>query len=118
VRESDAVDDILVLRPGRVTALVGPPGFGLTRLALALLGEAQVSGPVACLDVRGWLCPSAAWESGIGIDQLVLARCSDPVSWAKTAATLIEGVGAVYAEVPRGIKDAQLRKLGALVRSR
>jgi len=117
-RESGVGDDVLVLQPGRVTALIGPPGSGLTRLALALLGKARVTGPVAYLDVRGWLCPSAAWESGIGIDQLVVARCSDPVRWAKTAATLIEGVGAVYAEVPREIKDAQLRKLSALVRSR
>jgi hypothetical protein len=115
---SDGGEDLLVLQPGRVTGLIGSAGFGLTRLALSLLAEARVNGPIAYLDVRGWFCPSAAWESGIGIDQLVVARCSDPVNWAKTAATLIEGVGAVYAEVPKGIKDAQLRKLGALVRSR
>jgi hypothetical protein len=115
---SDGGEDLLVLQPGRVTGLIGSAGFGLTRLALSLLAEARVNGPIAYLDVRGWFCPSAAWESGIGIDQLVVARCSDPVNWAKTAATLIEGVGAVYAEVTKGIKDAQLRKLGALVRSR
>lgn len=115
--EFDGDGDFAFLQPGRITGLIGAPGFGLTRLALSLLASARVSGPITCLDVRGWLSPQAAWESGIGVDQLVVARCEDPVRWARTVATLVAGVGALYAEVPKGVKVVQLRKLGALVRT-
>jgi hypothetical protein len=108
----------LVVEPGRVAGLIGHPGFGLTRIGLSMLADHAVTGTVAYLDVRGWLCPSAAWESGITPERLVVVRCDDPVRWARVAATLIEGMQAVYAEVPRGVKDAQLRKLSALARTR
>ena len=83
-----------------------------------MLARTRAKGPLVVLDVRGWLSPSAAWEVGIASEQLVVARCADPVRWARTAAALLDGVGALYAEVPPGIKEAQLRKLSALVRSR
>lgn len=108
----------LALESGWVTSLVGHPGFGLTRLGLSLLSEYASERPVAYVDARGWLCPAAAWELGIAPEQLVVVRCGDPVRWAQVTATLMEGVPAIYAEVPKGVKEAQLRKLGALVRSR
>lgn len=116
VTSSGDVVALLSLEPGRVTGLVGSPGLGLTKLGLALL--ASRTGLVACLDVRGWLSPVAAWESGIDPDRLVIARCGDPVRWGRAAATLLEGVDALYAEVPRGVKDPQIRKLVALARAR
>jgi hypothetical protein len=73
---------------------------------------------VACLDVRGWLSPPAAWESGIDPDRLVFVRCRDPVQWGRVAATLLDGVRGLYAEVPRGVEDARLRTLRARARSR
>ena len=110
--------DVLSLQPGRVTGLIGHPGFGLTRLGLVMLASREQLGPVAYLDVRGWLSPPAAWESGISPERLVVVRCNDPVRWARVASHLLEGVGAVYAEVPARAKSAQLHKLVALARTR
>ena len=104
------------LEPGRVLGLIGGPGTGLTRLALSLL--AAQPGMIAVVDVRGWLCPVAAWEVGIAPDRLVVVRCPDRSDWSKVTASLIEGFPAVYAEVPTHTTDADLRRLGALVRAR
>jgi hypothetical protein len=113
-----ALGDLLALEPGRVTGLVGHPGFGLTRLGLVLLASRVAQGPVAYLDVRGWLSPPAAWECGIPPERLIVVRCDDPVSWGQVVAGLLEGVKAVFAEVPERTKPDQLRRLGALARSR
>jgi hypothetical protein len=108
----------LVVEPGRVLGLVGPPGCGLTTLGISLLATATTTEPVAVLDVRGWFCPSVAWEAGIAPERLVVVRCSDRRLWPKVAATLLEGFAVVYAEVPRHVPDQALRRLGALARSR
>lgn len=104
--------------PGRVLGLVGPAGSGLTSVGIALLARATVNEPVAVLDVRGWFCPSLAWDAGIEPERLVVIRCADPGVWPKLAAALVEGFPAVYAEVPRRVPDQVLRRLGALARSR
>ena len=108
----------LTLDPGRVLGLVGAPGTGLTRLGLALLREPARRGPVAFLDARGWLCPLAAWQSGVAPERLVVVRCPDRGRWPQVVAALCEGVAAVYAEVPVGVKEPFLRRLGALARVR
>ena len=110
--------DDLVLEPGKVVGLVGPPGLGLTRIGWSMLAEPARVGPVVYLDVRGWVNPLAAWESGISPERLVIVRCSDRLLWPKTAAALLEGIRAVYAEVPAGVKESALRRLAALARSR
>ena len=106
----------LGLEAGKVIGLVGEPGSGLTRLGLGML--AGFSGRVACVDVRGWLCPTAAWEAGLESERLVVVRCSDPVRWPQVTAALVEGMGAVYAEVPAKVSQTMLRRLGALARAR
>jgi hypothetical protein len=111
-------EGLLSLRPGEVVGLIGSAGFGLTRLGLSMLADPGIAGPVAYLDVRGWLSPPAAWEAGIAPERLVVIRCADPVQWGRAAAALLEGVQALYAEVPRAVKDAHLRKLQALTRAR
>jgi hypothetical protein len=108
----------IAAEPGRVLGLVGQPGSGLTRLALTLLAESSTTGMVAVVDVRGWLCPVAAWEAGIAPERLVVVRCPDRSAWLRVTAVLIEGFPAVYAEVPAGISDADLRRLAALSRAR
>jgi hypothetical protein len=113
-----APDDLLVLQAGKVTGLIGHPGFGLTRLGLTMLASREQLGIVAYLDVRGWLSPPAAWEAGVSPERLVVVRCDDPVRWARVASHLLEGVGAVYAEVPPHTKPVHLRKLVALARNR
>ncbi len=108
--------DVLALVPGRVVGLEGPVGFGLTRLGLSMLAAAAARGPVAYVDVRGWLCPSAVWELGIDPERLIVVRCDDPVTWGRVVAGLLEGMQAVFAEVPPRTKEAQLRKLAAASR--
>ncbi|MDX1689757.1 MAG: hypothetical protein R3290_01915 [Acidimicrobiia bacterium] len=104
--------------PGRVVGLVGGLGGGLTRLGLLLLVEPSRTGMVAVVDVRGWFCPPAAWEVGIPPDRLVVVRCQDPAVWPQVTAALVEGMGATLAEVPAGVPDAALRRLGAITRAR
>ena len=110
--------DLLSLPPGQVAGLVGLPGYGLTRIGLTMLAGHAHQGPVAYVDVRGWLCPSAAWEAGIPAERLVIIRCHDLVQWARIVATLLDGMRALYAEIPRGAKEAAVRKLAALARTR
>lgn len=104
--------------PGRVLGLVGPPGLGLTRLGLSFLADPARRGPVAVVDVRGWLCPRAAWEAGVLPEHLVVVRCPEQGRWGQVTAALLEGLAAVYAEVPAGAGEALLRRLGALARAR
>lgn len=114
LRERDT--DLLVLQPGRPVELSGPVGYGLTRIGYRMLAEPSRSAPVAVLDVRGWLSPLAAWE--IGVQSPVFVRCSDSAVWPRVASALLEGVPAMYAEVPGGVSDHDLRRLAALARAR
>lgn len=114
IREAE---EIFSLGPGQVAGLCGIPGSGLTRLGLALLAPYANKGSLACIDVRGWMSPPAAWEMGIEPEQLVVVRSGDIITWGRIVATLLDGVGGVYAEVPPGVKDAALRKLVAKART-
>jgi hypothetical protein len=108
----------LRLGPGRITELLGVPGSGLTRLGLMLLGPPSQTSSVVVLDTRGWISPEAAWETGVAAENLVIVRCDEATVWSKVAAALLEGVRAIYAEVPAGVKDQDLRRLAALARAR
>jgi len=110
--------DLLSLTPGKVVGLEGPPGFGLTRLGLTMLADAARRGPVAYVDVRGWLSPPAAWEIGIAPERLIVVRCDEAVTWGRVVGGLLDGMQAVFAEVPRVVKEAHLRKLAATSRTR
>lgn len=110
--------DLLTLTPGKVVGLEGPPGCGLTRLGLAMLADVARRGPVAYVDVRGWLCPPAAWELGIAPERIVVIRCDDAVTWGRVVGGLLDGMHAVYAEVPRTVKEQHLRRLAATSRTR
>ncbi len=111
-------EDLLALQPGRIVELEGPAGFGLTRLGYRMLADPSRRAPVVALDVRGWMSPLAAWEAGVERDRLVVVRCPEPRSWVQVAAALCEGVKAVFAEVPAGVRDSDIRKLAALARAR
>ena len=118
LHQEDREERFLRLRPGHVTELLGVPGTGLTRLGLTLLAERSQTAPVVALDTRGWISPAAAWETGVAPENLVIVRCDDPASWPKVAAALLEGVDALYAEVPAGAREQDLRRLAALARAR
>jgi len=98
--------------------LAGVPGTGLTRLGLRLLAAPSRIAPVVALDTRGWISPEAAWETGVIPENLVIVRCDQPQIWPKVTAALLEGVRALYAEVPVGAKEQDLRRLAALARAR
>jgi hypothetical protein len=115
---TDREGGYLQLRPGQVTELLGIPGTGLTRLGLSLLAGLSQTAPVVALDTRGWISPAAAWEAGVAPESLVIVRCEDPALWPKVAAALLEGVNALYAEVPAGAREQDLRRLAALARAR
>lgn len=117
-RVQDPSHDLLRLQPGRPVELAGPPGYGMSRLGYRLLAEPSRRAPVVVLDVRGWVSPQAVWEAGVEPDKLVIVTCSDALVWPKVVAALCEGVKAVYAEVPAGVRDHDLRRLVALVRAR
>ncbi|NHZ70696.1 MAG: hypothetical protein GWP18_03555 [Proteobacteria bacterium] len=106
------------LAPGQIAGLSGLPGSGLTRVGLSLLVPYTSRGPLAYLDVRGWASPLAAWELGIDPEHFVVIRTGDLVIWSRVVAVLLDGVRAVYAEVPMGVKDAALRTLAAKARTR
>lgn len=115
---ADREEEYLRLRPGHVTELVGMPGTGLTRLGLRLLAAPSEVAPVVALDTRGWISPVAAWEAGVVPESLVIVRCDQPGIWPKVAAALLEGVRALYTEVPAGAREQDLRRLAALARAR
>ncbi|MGQ0847664.1 MAG: hypothetical protein ACT4OP_00830 [Actinomycetota bacterium] len=106
------------LQPGKIVGLEGPAGLGLTRLGLSLLAAPSRLGTVVALDVRGWLSPLAAWEVGVVPNRLVVVRCPDRRLWPRVVGAVLEGVAAVYAEVPIGVGDQELRRLAALTRAR
>ena len=109
---------LLDLHPGRITELIGDPGTGLTRLGLELVAPYSLQAPVVAVDTRGWISPEAAWETGVASDRFIVVRCGDPVLWVKVMASLLEGVRAMYAEVPARVRDRDLRRLAALARAR
>lgn len=109
---------LLDLQPGRIIELAGNPGTGLTRLGFRLLAPYSREMPVVALDTRGWISPGAAWETGVIAERLVVVRCSDAGLWVEVVASLLEGVRAIYAEVPARIRDNDLRRLAALARAR
>lgn len=115
---NDDHGDLLALRPGKITEVTGSTGMGMTRLGLGLLAPPSLRSPVAALDVRGWLSPLAAWEMGVNPAHFVVVRCPEQGIWPQVAAALMEGVKAMYAEVPAGVRPQELRRLAALARAR
>lgn len=109
---------LLELSPGRLVELVGEPGGGLTRLGMRMLAEHSRIAPVVVVDTRGWVSPAAAWEAGVDPERLVVVRCPDPQLWPKVTAALLEGVRAIYTEVPLRFREQDIRRLAALARAR
>lgn len=117
-QRAHANSGVFDLHAGRITELVGIPGTGLTRLGLKLLAPHSRTTPVVAMDSRGWISPEAAWESGVLAEHLVVVRCQDPILWPKVTAALLEGMRAMYVEVPARVKESDLRRLAALARAR
>lgn len=114
----DATGTVLRAQPGRILALEGPTGLGLTRVGLSLLAPIAERVPVVAVDVRGWLCPLAAWEVGVRADRFLVVRCDDRLAWPRVVSALLDGIQGVYAEVPPRTPDGLLRRIAALARTR
>ena len=106
------------LSPGKIVGLEGPAGWGLTRLGLSLLAAPSQVGTVVVIDVRGWFSPLAAWQVGVNRHRLAVVRCPERRLWPRVTAAVLEGVAAVYAEIPAGVGENDLRRLAALTRAR
>lgn len=106
------------LSPGKIVGLEGPAGWGLTRLGLSLLAAPSQVGTVVVIDVRGWFSPLAAWQAGVNRHRLVVVRCAERRLWPQVTSAVLEGVAAVYAEIPAGVGENDLRRLAALTRAR
>lgn len=117
-RVRPSAGSLFEVQPGRPVELTGPAGFGLTRLGYRMLAGPSQEAPVVVLDVRGWASPLAAEETGVDLEHLVVIRCADRSLWPRVVASVLEGVKAVYAEVPTGVNDHDLRRLAALARAR
>jgi primosomal replication protein N len=117
-RVQEPSGELLTLHPGRIVELSGFAGAGLTRLGYRMLAEQSKSSSVVVLDVRGWMSPLAAWEAGVDRERLIVVRCPEPRIWPQVAAALCEGVKAMVAEVPSGVRETDLRRLAALIRAR
>ncbi len=107
--------------PGQLLGLIGPPGLGMTRVAVTQL--AALAGPLAWVEHAGakqasWFSPAIGWESGIEPDRLVVVRSGDIAGWAEATATLMDGMAAVCADVPARVPEAMLRRLAARARAR
>ncbi|MGD2103384.1 MAG: hypothetical protein PVG83_14225, partial [Acidimicrobiia bacterium] len=87
-------------------------------IGLRLLAPHSRLAPVVALDTRGWISPEAAWETGVLPERLIIVRCAEASLWPKVTAALLEGVRAVYAEVPARVRERDLRRLAALARAR
>ena len=73
----DQRTSLLEIAPGQVAGLVGPPGYGLTRLGLTMLAPHASVGMVAVLDVRGLSVASGcmgAWHRARSVDHRPLRR--------------------------------------------
>lgn len=104
-----------LIEPGRIVGLMGGIGFGLTKLGMSLLVEQARLTPVAVVDHRGWFSPLAAWEVGIDPDSLYVVR-ADRAQWPQVVAALMSGIRALYADVPPGTGEQELRRLAAIAR--
>lgn len=111
-------EGLLSLQSGRITEVSGFTGMGITRLGLSMLAAPSRRSLVVALDVKGWLSPLAAWEVGVEPGRLVVVRCPDDRLWTQVVAALMDGVRAMYAEVPSTIRSHDLRRLAALARAR
>lgn len=107
------------LRRGSVVVVGGPCGAGATSAALALAGAVTAVGEwAAAVDLEGSLGGRAAAEAGVALDRFAVLRGVPPGRFASVVAVLLEGMSLVLAELPRGLRPADARRLAARARER
>lgn len=107
------------LARGTVVAVGGPLGSGATGTALGLAAAATAAGEWAALvDGSGTLGAGAAVEVGVDLDRFVVVRDVPRERWATVVAALLDGMTVVVAEIPKGIRAGDARRLLARARER
>jgi len=110
---------IPTLTRGTVVAVGGRLGAGATSTALGLAAAATAAGEWAALvDGSGSLGALAAAEGGVDLARFVVVRDVPRERWATVVAALLDGVSVVIAEMPRGVRPADARRLLARARER
>lgn len=104
---------------GATVAVAGATGAGATSVLFALAAAAGAAGEwVAVVESGESLGALAAAEAGVDLGRLAVVRRVPSERWATVVAALLDGVGLVCAEVPRGVRATDARNLVARARER
>jgi hypothetical protein len=107
------------LQRGTVATVGGAPGTGATSLAFGLAAAATAAGEwAAAVDLPGTLGGLAAAECGVELSRFAVVRGVPNDRWATVVAALLDGVSLVMADVPRGLRAGDARRLVARARER
>jgi hypothetical protein len=99
--------------------VLGVEGSGATSVGFELAAAVSAAGEwVAAVDLDGTLGALAAREAGVALDRFAVARRVPPARWATVVAAVLDGVSLVLAEVPRGVRAGDARRLAARARER
>ena len=104
---------------GTVVAVGGAIGSGATSTVLGLAAAATAAGEwAAMVDGSGSLGGLAAAAAGVDLARLAVVRDVPRDRWATVVAALLDGVSVVIAELPRGLRLGDARRLVARTRER
>jgi hypothetical protein len=104
---------------GTVVAVGGAVGSGATSTVLGLAAAATAIGEwAAVVDGSGSLGGLAAAAAGVDLARLAVVRDVPRDRWATVVAALLDGVSVVVAELPRGLRIGDARRLVARTRER
>ena len=104
---------------GSVLRVAGAVGAGTTTVGYEVAAAFTALGEwVAAVDPDATLGPLAAAEVGVALERFAVVRRVPPARWAAVVAALLDGVSLVLAEVPRGVRLGDARRLEARARER
>jgi hypothetical protein len=104
---------------GATLRVDGAPGSGATTVAFELVAAVTRVGEwAAVVDLTGTVGMLAAQESGVALERCAVVQRVPPARWPSVVAALLDGVSIVLAEVPRGVKVGDARRLAARARER
>jgi hypothetical protein len=104
---------------GTVVTISGPVGSGVASAAFGLAAAATGAGEWAsAIDLEGTLGGLAAAEAGVDLDRFAVVRAVPRDRWVTVVAALLDGISVVLADLPRGIRLGDARRLAARARER
>jgi hypothetical protein len=104
---------------GTVVAVGGGLGSGATSTVLGFAAAATATGEwAAMVDGSGSLGGLAAAAAGVDLARLAVVRDVPRDRWPTVVAALLDGVSVVVAELPRGLRMVDARRLVARTRER